>query len=190
MKNTNKLMLLYNTLHRDLRLFLKSPKDYIYTYSYPANKKINIQPYDPKVTKIGNNLVKKINKSNPNIKIHFLGSAALRIPGQRDIDLLAPCKPERFNKHLPAIISAIGKPKKVRKKFIEWHFTKNHCSVTFLLIDPSHYKFYESIQSYILLKKNKKLLIKYKALKISASKISVREYERSRMAFFNELVAK
>jgi ribosome recycling factor len=45
---------------RDLKLLWKTPIEYLYSFTYPDNKYVQIQPYDPKVTEIGQQLVNKI----------------------------------------------------------------------------------------------------------------------------------
>lgn len=70
-------------LYGELRLFYQTPKDYLYLYTYPTDKKVKIEPYDPHVTATGEFISGKINKLFPGVKVHFIGSPVLGIDGQK-----------------------------------------------------------------------------------------------------------
>lgn len=177
-----------NIIRRDFSLFLKTPKDFVYSFTYPTNKTITIEPYNPGVTRTGNKLTAKVRAIFPELKVHFIGSARLGILGQKDIDLMIECAPDDFEKYLPGLISLFGNPDKKRSKFIEWHFVENGCSIEILLIDPSTHVFQGPLETFKLLKKNKYLLRKYEKIKKESDGISVREYKRRRMFFFNQIM--
>ncbi len=170
-----------NTIYIELLMFLKGPKQYLYLYTYPSDKYVKIKPYDPKVTELGNKLISRIHKLYPKLKIHFFGSAALKIAGQRDIDLFAVSNPKDFDKYLPGLIKILGLPKKRRRNFIEWSLSKNKCDIQFVLVSPNNPMFARNIRAYKLLKKNKQA---YEKLKMESNGDSFRECEKKKLKFF------
>lgn len=175
-------------LYRDLGLLLRSPRDYLFSFTYPDDQYIKIYPYNPRITQKGRNLVKSISQKLPHLKICFHGSAALGIAGQRDIDIVVNCQPSDFDLYLPALILLFGLPTKRRPNFIEWQFRRNNCDIDITLIDSFHPRSIETIRVYEILKKDKQLLQTYEQLKLSSNGTSVREYKRRRMQFFNQIL--
>lgn len=106
---------------------------------------------------------------------------------QKDIDLYIPCAPNNFDQYLPGLISLIGCPRKRRRSFIEWHFIENGCSVELLLVDPSSHMFYMPIKTFETLRKNKDLIEEYKKIKATSHGLSIREYQKKRVIFFNRV---
>lgn len=176
------------SIYAELRLFHQNPREYIYLFTYPQNRRVSIESYDPQVTKVGKFLVRKINKLYPELKVHFIGSAVLGIAGQRDIDLYAECFPRNFGRYIPGLISLFGPPTKIRRKFIQWRLMKNGCLVELLLIDPSTDMFNLPLKTFELMKNNKKILQEYKKIKGLSSGLSVREYHKKRLQFFNKIL--
>lgn len=179
MKNTY-----FEKILRDVYLFWKGPIAYLYTFTYSTEKKIQILPYDPTVTKLGEKLVKKIKNKFPQLPILFYGSARLKIDGQRDIELMAESKPHNFHLYVNGLNKIFGKPDKIRSEFIEWHIEIKGCTVELLLINPKNRIFTDPKKSFERLSNNKKLLEKYKKLKKDLNGSSEREYKKQRMEFF------
>lgn len=173
---------------REMLLLTQTPKEYIYTFTYPANKRIKIEEYDPHVTQVGIKLIKKIQKKLPNLKVCFIGSAALQILGQKDIDLIAESSPKDLEKYLPSLFSILGQPAKKRRKFMEWHVKHDNCTIELIIADPSSNILKVSMATFQLLKNNKKLLRIYEQLKSDSDGLSIREYNKRKLLFFNKIL--
>lgn len=168
-------------LSEDIYLFYKGPKEYLYSFTYSRTDKVAIEKYDPEVTKFGQSLIKSISKEYPKLKVNFFGSAALKVAGQRDVDLFVESKAENFDRYLPVFIKLFGKPIKRRREFIEWNFSKNGIDVELLLIDPRSRMLQRQIRAFRLLKNNRE---EYALLKSRCIGLSSREYEREKALFF------
>lgn len=177
-----------NRVLEDVSLFLQTPKNYLYLFTYPTNKFVRIKPYNSGLQDTADKIINRINKAIPDLKIYFVGSASFHISGQGDIDLVARSKSKNFSKYLPLLIKLLGNPSKKRTKFIEWHFTYNKHKVELLLADPSSSNFKNELKIYKILRKNKKLLKEYESIKKNLTGLSIREYTRRRMPFFNKLL--
>lgn len=179
---------LYPNLIRDIKLLYRDPKAFLYSFTFPTDEYVHILPFDPKINVDGNNLVQKIHKTHPKLVVHFVGSASLGIAGHSDIDLLAECTPESFDKYIPALQKIFGAEFKRRPQFVEWHTTYKGSDVQFMLIDPKHRTFKDIMKVYYLFKSDKSLLEGYKKVKIECQGQSLREYKRRRMEFFNQIM--
>lgn len=175
-------------LRRDFFLFLKTPKAYLFSFTFSSQKKIEVKPYDPEVTSAGKELVAKIQSLLPNLKVHFVGAASLGIAqGDGDIDLLIESPHQDFDTYLPKLTSLLGEPDKKREKFIEWHTIWKGYQIELALSDPSSPIIQEPLAGYALLKNNPKYLKEYEQIKISSNGLSEREYKKRKLEFFNRV---
>lgn len=171
--------------YRDLLIFWKTPREYLYSFTYPTNKYVSIKPYDPSVTHTGEKLVGKIHALYPDLKVNFIGSSVLGISGQKDIDFIIECNPKDFHLYLSGLISILGEPCKKRRTLIEWDTKVEGCTIDVLLLDQSNPIGQKTIRTYERIKRNKMFLTQYEKLKLDSNGVSVREYKRRRLKFFN-----
>ena len=183
----NKVLSRIAYVKRDLGLLLYSPREYLYSYTYSKDKKITIYPYDPRVTKTGERIVRAIRAKFPELAVHLIGSASLKISGQRDIDILVECERGEFAKYLSGFVALFGKEDKKRPLWTEWHFIQDGSAVEIMLIDPKTRVFQEPMRTYNILAHNKKALKEYEHLKHTSNGITEREYKKVRLDFFNRL---
>ena len=175
-------------LYKEFLLFRRNPIEYIYLFTYPADKKVVIQPYDPEITKVGEMLVNNIKTLLPEMPAYYIGSSALRIAGQRDIDIYIACPPEHFSSSEKKLIPLLGKLHKKKSKFVQWLYRKNSCMVDVLLVDPRSSMFKKAVKTYEVLKADKELLEEYKKLKEQSSHLSMREYQKKKLELFDKTI--
>ena len=117
-----------------------------------------------------------------------MGSVALGISGQKNIDIYALAGPKDFNKYLPIFEKLFGKVDKqgkyVKKTFIEWKFKKDGYEIEIYLTEPPE----RQIQVYEVLKSNKKLLKEYEDLKSSFDGKSYKDYQKAKYKFYNKIL--
>jgi len=179
---------MYQSILSELKLLKQSPKNYLFSFTYPTNKTISIQPYDPKAAVVAEKFIKEIKKKCPTLSVEFLGSAAMKIAGIKDIDLFATAPAADFEKYLPFLTSLFGPYCKRRGSFIEWNVEKKGFHIELSLIDPNVIAYQEAVKLYNLLQKNKALRTQYEKLKLSRHGTSIRNYHVKRMAFFNRVL--
>lgn len=168
--------------------FLSHKKNYLYLLELPVNKKVRIRKYDSSISKTAGKFIRKINKALPQITIYFIGSAGLGIAGVGDIDLIAPVLSQDFNLYLPMLVSILGQPSKKRKKFIEWECKMDNYPIEFTVADPNTLFFKEQMIVFNALKKDGNLLQEYKNIKKISNNLPIREYQKMKMKFFNNIV--
>lgn len=155
-----------------------------YLSKIPSSKKVCVKPFDPKAKKVGKKIIIKIKSEFPNLKILFMGATALVIAGQNDIDIYMLCRPQDFDKYLPALIKLFGEPKHIHNTFIEWGFKEDSFDIELYLTETPerHIKVFE------ILKLNKEFLAEYEKLKLSFDGKSLREYQRAKYEFYNRIL--
>ncbi len=119
-----------------------------------------------------------------------MGSVALGIVGQKDIDIYALADTEDFGKYLPTFEKLFGKLDKqgkyVKKTFVEWKFQKDSYEVEVYLTESPE----RQIKVFEILKSNKKLLKEYENLKLSFNGKRYKDYQKAKYEFYNRILEK
>ena len=167
-------------------MFTKDERNYL--AKIDPKKRVSIYPFDPKAKQLGESVVEKIKKHFPHLKVLFMGSVALEIAGQKDIDIYALSDPKHFRKYQPAFRKLFGKPAKrgkyVGEIFIEWKYQKDGYEIEVYLTEPPE----RQIRVFEILKSNKKLLKKYENLKLLFDGKIYKNYQRAKYEFYNKIL--
>lgn len=169
-------------------MFSIDEKDYL--SKIPASKKAKIFPFNENTLKIAEEIILSINKIYPDLKVKHMGASALRISGQKDIDIYAFSDPKDFHKYIPGLIKFFGKPKNIHKSFCEWKFKKKGFDIEFYLTDKHSKTMKKQINVYEILKKDKRLLKKYEKLKESLDGKSFKKYQEKKYRFYSDILNK
>ncbi len=160
-----------------------------YLLTIPEDKKISIQPFDPKVKETGLQIVKEIENKLPQLNVHFGGASALGIAGQNDIDLNALSSPDEYSRYLPGLITMFGEPAKNTPNLVKWEFDKNGFEVELYLTDRDSTSLQEQIKTFELIQNNQDYKKEYEQIKLACDGLSFREYMRRKYEFFNKILA-
>jgi len=167
-------------------MLTKEEKDYL--SKIDPSKKVSVHPFNPKGKILGKSIVKQINNHFPNLEVLFMGSVALGISGQKDIDIYALANSEEFGKYLPTFEKMFGildkQGKYVKKTFVEWKFQKDGYEIEVYLTEPPE----RQIKVYEILKSNRKLLKEYEELKLSFDGKSYKDYQEAKYEFYNRIL--
>ena len=158
-----------------------------YLLTIPENQKLKYGHYDPKSTQIASDFIDNIKDVLPEADVRFMGASALRISGQGDIDIYIFANPKKFAAYLPILKKVLGKPIH-NSSLIEWQFSRNNHDITIYLDDPDKPTTQSQIKIFEALKRDKSLLAEYEKLKNKASKLSMREYQKSKYEFYNKIL--
>lgn len=154
----------------------------------PIGKKVTFQPYDPEIKIIANDIINKIKKVLPKANIKFMGASALGISGQNDIDIYILEKPEMYNEYVPLLEKEFGN-RVANTSLYEWTFIVNNYEVTIYLDDPVKETTNDQIKVFEILSKNLELLKEYEDIKTKAAKSGMREYQRQKYEFYNNILS-
>jgi len=164
-------------------MLTKEERDYL--SKIDSSRKVSIHPFDPKGKALGEKIVRQIKNHFPNLEVLFMGSVALGISGQKDIDIYALADPKDFDKYLPTFIKLFGKANNSHNTFIEWKFQKDGYEIEVYLTEPPE----RQIQVYEILKSNQKLLKEYEDLKLSFDGRSYKDYQKAKYEFYNRILS-
>lgn len=165
-------------------------KDYIFTIMEPSGKKVKNFPFDKRITAWGTAWLKKIKKWVPELKVNYVGSSALKLPGQKDIDFVIECSKAQFKEKSKKITKKFGKPFIISENYIEWRRNINNKNIDILMTHTKNRMYLRCMDAYIVLSKNKKMYNKYLNLKLTMNGKSYKEYELKRSYLFNEVFYK
>lgn len=170
-----------------LDLFWRTPKDYLYSYSYSTHTKPDITDFNPDSKKIGETFKRKIKRAVPSLTVDFVGSASFGIMGEKDIDILAACAPSQMKTVTRKLSKLLGEPVKVKPFVVEWTYPYKNASVEVTLFDKTHPLYIRKIAIYRILVQDKNVRKQYAELKKRSKGQSMREYDRSKLHFFTKL---
>lgn len=159
-----------------------------YLQTIPEDKITYIRPFDPKVRKTAESVMRQIKGELPDLEVFFGGASALGIAGQNDIDLNALSVPGEYDKYLPTLTKLFGQPVKTSPILIKWEFIKNGFDVEFYLTDRNSSVLLQQVKTYELLRDNQAYLKEYEQIKLSSADLSFREYMRRKYEFFNKIL--
>lgn len=160
-----------------------------YLKTLSKTKKVRIFKYDKKSKDIADEIIGKINKSIPELEVKFIGSPALRISGQRDIDLYVLCPQKEFPKYLQKMMRLFDIPEIMSKESIKWSFNKSGFDVELYLTDPTTPQMQRQLKVFEILKNNSELLKEYEKLKESFNGKLYCAYQKAKYKFYNRVLS-
>lgn len=169
---------------RNTILLVTCPREFLYSFKLPTEKKVQIIPYDPNMQKVAVEILQKLTTSLPGLSIHFVGSAALGIAGMKDLDFVIEGLRSDFPIYVPILINSFGMPIKHKVNFVEWKLKWRKYTLELLLIDPANKRLQLEMEAYKKLQQNKKYRLEYEQLKLNANDVSLREYQRRKLEFY------
>lgn len=167
-------------------MLFEHEEKYIKTIS--PDKVVNIRPLDLKATKLAEEIIQRINKVCPDLKVLHIGASGLGISGQGDLDIYALAAPNTFSEYLPQLIKLFGPPKSQKEDSIAWEFKRNVYEVEFYLTNPESPTMKRQLAVFNILKDNKDLLKEYEKLKEDMDGQSFREYQRKKYEFYHKVL--
>lgn len=158
-----------------------------YLSKIPADKKVSFFPYDPKAAEIADEIISKIENAIPEADIRFMGASALGTSGQNDIDIYVLASPDNYSRYLPKLKKLFGDPF-AGISLIEWSFISSGHEVSIYLDDSEKKTTKEQIKTFEILKNDEDLLAEYEKIKVEASKLFLRDYQRAKYKFYHKIL--
>lgn len=157
-----------------------------YLAKIDPRKSVHIYSFDPKGKNIGERITSRIRNVLPQVEVLFMGSVALGIAGQKDIDIYILSNKKNFAKYLPQLEKLFSKAdKKVHDDFIEWNMREDGFELEVYLTEPPE----EQIKVFEILKYNKQLLKEYENLKLKFQSKKLKDYTKAKYEFFNMILS-
>ncbi|MEO5950694.1 MAG: hypothetical protein ABIQ04_04565 [Candidatus Saccharimonadales bacterium] len=148
----------------------------------------HVKPWSPDVIKVAEGLIHKIHQFTPGLKVLFMGSAALGLPGKNDIDLDVLCKWKDLVMYTEKLSVVLGAPKEIHKNLVAWEYMLDGFEIDVILSDPLFSHVPEQQKTFETLRDSPHLLTEYRLLKESCDGLPYKEYEKRKKDFLNSSV--
>jgi GrpB-like predicted nucleotidyltransferase (UPF0157 family) len=167
-------------------MLTKGQKDYLSKLNPKrANSPVIINKYNLQTEKVTKKVIDIIIKKIPKADVRFMGSSALKICGQNDVDIYIICPPNLKNNYLSKLKPIFGNQIKNKNK---WKWIENGIEVSVYLSDPNDKKFQEQLEIFNIFKNNSQILKKYEELKKTLNGKSYKEYQIAKYEFYNRIL--
>lgn len=159
-----------------------------YLATVPDDQQMVVKPFNPRGLEIAEEIIASIKAVEPELEVMLLGSLALKISGQEDIDISAYCLKTEQPKHIDNFKKLFGEPSKQTQNSIGWSFEKEGFSVDVWLTDPTSETTKAQKQIFELLRDNPDLLKEYERIKEEAKDLTYKQYQTRKYEFFNKVL--
>ena len=156
------------------------------------DSRIKIIPFDPtsqeKFEKVKLIVQSKLGRE---MEVVHRGASSLGISGQDEIDVYVPVFEKQFDSYLVSLIELFDKPKShyplERARFVTYVDGKH---IDVFLINKEGSGWLNSVKFENYLRTNHAVLEEYRILKESGDGLSIREYYRKKIEFYNSILSK
>ena len=174
--------------HPALDIIMLTEQQEKYARTLSDTQTVHIKPFDALARDTAEELITEIKNVLPDTKIIYLGSSALGIAGENDIDLgIISTSPTEDSKKLCEIFGPELKYDE-KRRMTRWEFARNDFKVELFLTDAVSSELQEQIETQKLLMSRDDLRAEYEKIKQAADGVSIREYTKRKMEFFNKIL--
>jgi len=159
-----------------------------YLATLPLDKVAKVKPFDKKAKITAEKIIAEIKAKIPELIVLFMGSTALEIAGQNDIDLHILSRPEEFSDYVPTLEKIFGKSNKTSPTLVKWELVRNGFDVELYLTDKNSAGLKEQEKTFELLQKNPDLKKEYEYIKTASNNLPFVEYMTKKYEFFNRIL--
>lgn len=160
-----------------------------YINSIPSEKIVRIVPWHPHLQEVAGRIVAEVLAVVPEVAPCFLGSAALQIAGEGDVDLDWHYRGSKRSEVQLRLSNLLGPPTKPGPTSSGWEFLRDGVPVDSWLVSPDEHTVHDQLCVFEALRSNSTLLNQYERLKLRCDGISYRDYQRLKYEFFFEIIA-
>ena len=165
-----------------------------YLTRIPKEKMVRIYPFDRfKVETIQNSIIDRVRESISEVwPLQFLGTSALGISGQKDIDAYILCPISEFNVYIPILMKEFGYAESyiAGATSVPWSWEEDGYNIELYLTDPKSPAMKRQLKVFEILKNDRELLNEYEELKQGFDGKSYRDYQKAKYIFYNKILLK
>lgn len=148
-----------------------------------------VQEWSPKLRQKAEGLLAKIHGVVPELEVLFMGSAALGLPGENDIDLDILCDQKDIARYAHALTSVLGAPQEIKVTMAVWTYEDEGIEIDCILSDPKRSGSHVPRQkkTFEKLVASPDLREQYKQLKYAWNGLPQDQYKAKKKEFLNEV---
>jgi hypothetical protein len=165
-----------------------TPEEIAYLATLDPSELVDNSPFDSERFQLGQEIVGALQKRVPHLRVLLTGALALRISGQNDIDVCVLCGSDRFDVYLPILRDMLGQEASKGATSVRWEPKQWGPKVTVYLTDPNVPAMDRQLSVQTILICKPELLSEYDRLKAEAAPLGLREYQRTKYEFYNDIL--
>ena len=164
-----------------------TPSQETYLEKVSDNEKVDVKPWDSKAAEFAEGLVSELQAAVPEADVLWSGALALHVAGVNDVDVSIIVNTKDFAEILPKLVGVFGEPQIKGEEKILWRTHKDGYKVDAYLGTKDSEDIQMHKKLFELLRDNKELREEYQLLKESSIGVSLREYQRRKLEFYNRI---
>jgi GrpB-like predicted nucleotidyltransferase (UPF0157 family) len=161
-----------------------------YLSTIPEDKIAHVVDFDPATQTTAQEITAEVKAALPSAQVFYLGSSALGIAGENDIDLTVLAVND-FDRAYSLFKKLYGDPGKenLNDGYAHWEFVQNGFPVELHLNDRMKHYFQEQLDTQKILEQNEALRFEYELIKRQLNGHPWKEYMRKKYEFWNRVLA-
>src|SRR3989344_2003544 len=162
-------------------MLLDTQREYLESLSAnPLASTVRIEPHNPGAAAAAARALATVRSVAPDVDVRFMGSAALGVCGQNDVDLYLLSPAAEAGRHVAALTEKLGAL--VGGK---WRWQDEGVEITLCVRAPETREVQEQLAIFDLFRSNPQVLREYDLLKQSLNGKTYLEYQTAKYEFYN-----
>lgn len=156
-----------------------------------SDRIIKIVPYDPRAEELFDIVREKIfSVLDRDVKVEHGGSTIFGIAGQDEVDVSIVAPKEKFSEYIPKLETIFGSVRSLYPDRARFEVKEGDKKIDLKIIDENHPNYLEGKIFEGYLASHPEDLERYRILKEECSGLTVKEYQRRKTEFSNEILEK
>ncbi len=156
-----------------------------------SDRIISITPYDPRANELFDKVKGKIQSVLGNeVKIEHCGATYLGISGQDEVDVSIVTSKDKFLEYIPRLEAAFGPVRSNYPDRARFEIKEEGKKIDLKIIDENHPNYINGKVFEEYLNSHPEDLERYRSLKEECDGFTVKEYQRKKVEFTNEILSK
>ncbi len=169
--------------------FMLTQNQIDYLKTVPKDRITHIVDFDPKTQTTAQGIMREIQTALPSVKIYYIGSSALGIAGENDLDITVIAESD-FDNSFKILKKYYGIPQheNLETKYVTWEFVRNNFPVELHLGASITPDLQEQFDTQKILENNKDLRLEYEKIKRECDGLPWIEYLTRKYEFWNRIL--
>ncbi|HEV7423912.1 MAG TPA: GrpB family protein [Candidatus Paceibacterota bacterium] len=160
-----------------------------YLKTVPKDRITHVVDFDPKTQTTAQEIISEVQNVLPLVKIYYIGSSALGIAGENDIDLTIMAE-ANFDESLKILKESYGTPEheNPQTRYVKWEFARNSFPVELHLGAFMTPDLQEQLDTQKVLEGSVELRLEYEKIKRECNGLPWIEYLTRKYEFWNRIL--
>lgn len=156
-----------------------------------SDRIISIVPYDPCADEIFNKVKERIvSVLGLDVQVEHSGATIFGLPGQDEVDVAIVVDKEKFAEYIPKLETVFGPVQALYPDRARFEVKQDGKKIDLKIVDMNQQSYIEGKIFEKYLKDHPEDIERYKAIKEECNGLVVKEYQRRKTSFINEILEK